>query len=53
MSFQDYLLFPHLTAVANVAFGLRSRGASKAHAHRLRRVARAHGPGGQGAVKTG
>jgi molybdate transport system ATP-binding protein len=27
--FQDYLLFPHLTAQANVAFGLRSRGASK------------------------
>ena len=24
--FQDYLLFPHLTARANVAFGLRSRG---------------------------
>ena len=24
--FQDYLLFPHLTAVDNVAFGLRARG---------------------------
>lgn len=24
--FQDYLLFPHLTALENVAFGLRSRG---------------------------
>lgn len=24
--FQDYLLFPHLTAVENVAFGLRARG---------------------------
>jgi len=24
--FQDYLLFPHLSAVENVAFGLRSRG---------------------------
>ncbi|MGH3576830.1 MAG: sulfate/molybdate ABC transporter ATP-binding protein [Mycobacterium sp.] len=35
MVFQDYLLFPHLTAVANVAFGLRSRGAPKADAHRL------------------
>ena len=26
MVFQDYLLFPHLTAVDNIAFGLRSRG---------------------------
>ena len=25
--FQDYLLFPHMTALENVAFGLRSRGA--------------------------
>jgi molybdate transport system ATP-binding protein len=33
MLFQDYLLFPHLTAVANVAFGLRSRGASKSEAN--------------------
>ncbi len=32
MVFQDYLLFPHLTTTANVAFGLRSRGASKADA---------------------
>jgi molybdate transport system ATP-binding protein len=30
--FQDYLLFPHLTAVANVAFGLRAAGAPKAQA---------------------
>ncbi|MBQ1100663.1 ABC transporter ATP-binding protein [Streptomyces sp. b94] len=28
--FQDYLLFPHLTALDNVAFGPRCRGASKA-----------------------
>src|SRR3954453_22707338 len=31
--FQDYLLFAHLNAVDNVAFGLRARGASKAQAH--------------------
>lgn len=30
--FQDYLLFPHLTAVENVAFGLRSRGLSREQA---------------------
>jgi molybdate transport system ATP-binding protein len=29
----DHLLFPHLTARANVAFGPRSRGASRAVAH--------------------
>jgi molybdate transport system ATP-binding protein len=28
--FQDYLLFPHLNVVDNVAFGLRSRGTSRA-----------------------
>jgi molybdate transport system ATP-binding protein len=33
--FQDYLLFPHLTALENVAFGLRARGVSAAAA-RLR-----------------
>lgn len=27
--FQEYLLFPHMTALENVAFGLRSRGASR------------------------
>jgi molybdate transport system ATP-binding protein len=30
--FQDYLLFPHLSAQANVAFGLRNRGAGRADA---------------------
>ena len=30
--FQDYLLFPHLSALENVAFGLRSRGVPRAEA---------------------
>jgi molybdate transport system ATP-binding protein len=30
--FQDYLLFPHLSALDNVAFGPRSRGATRARA---------------------
>ncbi|ANS63782.1 ABC transporter ATP-binding protein [Streptomyces lincolnensis] len=30
--FQDYLLFPHLTALDNVAFGPRCRGATKSEA---------------------
>jgi molybdate transport system ATP-binding protein len=34
--FQDYLLFPHLTVVENVAFGLRSRGI--AHSDSLARA---------------
>jgi len=29
LMFQDYLLFPHLSAVANVAFGLRAKGTAK------------------------
>ena len=32
--FQDYLLFPHLSALENVAFGLRARGLPKAEARR-------------------
>lgn len=35
--FQDYLLFPHLTAVDNIAFGLRAHGSSRSEAR-----ARAH-----------
>jgi molybdate transport system ATP-binding protein len=30
--FQDYRLFPHLSAVENIAFGLRSRGVNKQQA---------------------
>ena len=35
MVFQDYLLFPHLSALDNVAFGPRCRGAGKSEARRL------------------
>ncbi len=31
--FQQYLLFPHMTVLENVAFGLRARGVGKASAH--------------------
>ncbi|MCW2878023.1 MAG: putative ATP-binding component of transporter [Sphaerisporangium sp.] len=34
MVFQDYLLFPHLSALDNVAFGLRCHGASRSDARR-------------------
>jgi molybdate transport system ATP-binding protein len=30
--FQDYLLFPHMTALDNIGFGLRARGCAKAEA---------------------
>ena len=33
--FQDYLLFPHLSALENVAFGPRARGVPKAQAYEL------------------
>jgi molybdate transport system ATP-binding protein len=36
--FQDYLLFPHLTALDNVAFGPRCRGHSKAAARAIAAV---------------
>jgi molybdate transport system ATP-binding protein len=32
--FQDYLLFPHLSALENVAFGLRARGVARSEARR-------------------
>jgi molybdate transport system ATP-binding protein len=32
--FQDYLLFPHMSALDNVAFGLRARGTGRAEAGR-------------------
>jgi len=35
MVFQDYLLFPHLSALENVAFGPRCRGVPKAEARRI------------------
>ncbi len=37
MVFQDYLLFPHLSALDNVAFGLRARGADRREARRAAR----------------
>src|SRR5215467_14186860 len=32
LMFQDYLLFPHMSGVENVAFGLRCRGTGKKQA---------------------
>jgi molybdate transport system ATP-binding protein len=37
MAFQDQLLFPHLTALDNVAFGPRSRGVGRDEARRTAR----------------
>jgi molybdate transport system ATP-binding protein len=37
--FQDYLLFPHLSALDNVAFGLRTRGLRRAAARSRARIA--------------
>ncbi len=57
--FQDYLLFPHLTVLENVAFGLRSRGMGRADARRqaadwLDRVGLAdRGPAKPGALSGG
>jgi molybdate transport system ATP-binding protein len=39
MMFQDYLLFPHLSAVENVAFGLRARGVGRRQARERARSA--------------
>ncbi len=36
--FQDYLLFPHLTALDNVAFGLRTQGRSRAESREAART---------------
>ena len=33
LMFQDYLLFPHMSAVENVAFGLRAKGIDKKAAY--------------------
>jgi molybdate transport system ATP-binding protein len=35
MVFQDYLLFPHLSALDNVAFGPRCQGAARSEARRI------------------
>src|SRR5215470_6448273 len=42
LMFQDYLLFPHLSAVENVAFGLRARGTDKKAARERASQALAH-----------
>jgi molybdate transport system ATP-binding protein len=50
--FQDYLLFPHMTAVDNVAYGLRARGArTSVAAERAMTVMTAYGIGGVAALR--
>jgi molybdate transport system ATP-binding protein len=50
--FQDLLLFPHLSAVENVAFGLRAHGADTANARaRAREVLEQFGLGGRAEAK--
>src|SRR5215472_2159108 len=39
MMFQDYLLFPHMTAADNVAFGLRARGVERNQARQTANAA--------------
>ena len=56
--FQDHLLFPHLDALDNVAFGLRCRGRSRAEARRLaggwlERVGLSHRAGARPATLSG
>ena len=48
--FQDYLLFPHLTVVDNVAFGLRARGQADARRRAMEWIDRV-GLGSRGASK--
>ena len=36
--FQQYLLFPHMSVLENVAFGLRARGVHKSYAHEQARM---------------
>ncbi len=50
--FQDYLLFPHLSALENVEFGLRSRGTPRAQAREeARRWLGEVGLGGHGGAR--
>ena len=54
MMFQSFALFPHLSALDNVAFSLKMKGVSKAERHqRARRPARARRHGPPGAAQAG